>query len=67
MIFLTRFVYFYCFVERNCHSNFAVNGQHFLIHDTQFKRRKIIFFYMAFTETWFAPTEAYLKAFFVQC
>lgn len=22
---------------------------------------------MAFTETWFAPTEAYLKAFFVQC
>ena len=44
MIFLTRFVYFYCFVERNSHSNFVVNGQHFLIHDTQFKRRKIIFF-----------------------
>lgn len=42
MIFLTRFVYFYCFVERNSHSNFVVNGQHFLIHDTQF-RRKIIF------------------------
>ena len=43
MIFLTRFVYFYCFVEINSHSNFVVNGQHFLIHDTQFKRRKIIF------------------------
>ena len=33
MIFLTRFVYFYYFVERNSHSNFVVNGQRFLIHD----------------------------------
>ena len=43
MIFLTRFVYFDCFVERNSHSYFVVHRQHFLIHDTLFKRRKIIF------------------------
>ena len=43
MTFLTRFVYFYSFVERNSHSYFFVNRQHFLIHDTLFKRKKIIF------------------------
>ena len=43
MIFLTRFVYFYCFVERNSHSNFVVNGQHFLIHDTIQKEKNNFF------------------------